>query len=98
MAGYNGETTFMSDSLLKSKEEAIYLVQPYSGTLLGSIRWPWKYLFELRTRKEVIYNLEKDPLEKVKLSIKEVPTSIFLNLQKDVARIIYNNKKVRLQK
>lgn len=98
LASFSGETTFMSDSLLKSKEEAIYLVQPYSGTLLGSIRWPWKYLFELRTRKEVIYNLEKDPLEKVKLSTKEVPTSIFLNLQKDVARIIYNNKKVRLRK
>ena len=41
-AQFNGKTSFLANSMLKPAEEMIYLIQPYSGTLLGSIRWPWK--------------------------------------------------------
>jgi len=40
-----------------------YLVQPYNGKYLSVVDYPFKYIKHLRTHKEYLFNLEKDPKE-----------------------------------
>ena len=41
----------------------VRLIQPYNGTYLMSVRYPWKYRKHVRSDKEYLYNLAEDPHE-----------------------------------
>jgi arylsulfatase A-like enzyme len=45
----------------------IELVQPYNGVFLEAVSWPYKYVRQLRTKDEFLYNLSDDPTEKTNL-------------------------------
>jgi arylsulfatase A-like enzyme len=100
LAGFSGKTSFEAESLLEHKQtdrvssQPVYLVQPYSGILLGSIRWPWKYLYENNMDREWIYDLAKDPNEMNSLSESKIPKNTFDKLQVDVEAIRLNNQQV----
>lgn len=40
------------------------LIQPFDGTFLGSLRYPYKYLKHLRTGQEQLFDIAQDPHEK----------------------------------
>tara|TARA_B100000809_G_scaffold254591_1_gene291974 strand:+ start:1827 stop:3689 length:1863 start_codon:yes stop_codon:yes gene_type:complete len=46
-----------------SEKKPVFLIQPYNGTILCSIDFPFKYLKRLRTDEEWLFNLDEDPLE-----------------------------------
>jgi len=46
------------------RDREVYLVQPYDGIYLSIIRYPLKYVWHQRTRREYLFHLEKDPLER----------------------------------
>jgi phosphoglycerol transferase MdoB-like AlkP superfamily enzyme len=60
---------FQGESLFKRKREGpIFLVQPYDGIYLGLIDYPYKYIFHNRTKREYLFDLEKDTHESTNLS------------------------------
>ena len=55
---------FQGQNMLATKiEKKIYFIQPYNGTILGVLDFPYKYLKRIRTGEEWVFNLEKDPGE-----------------------------------
>ena len=40
------------------------LVQPYDGIYLGIVDYPLKYMVHLRSRKELVFDLAADPMER----------------------------------
>lgn len=71
-------------------ERSTFLIQPYSGTYSSVVRYPYKYIFHHRTRKEYVFNLETDPEENnnlIEQDLKEIPVlrqelkKVFLNQQ-----------------
>ena len=55
--------SFQGSSILSGKKTYQFLVQPYSGTFLGVVDYPFKYVFHEKTGKEFLFNLKKDPKE-----------------------------------
>ncbi len=55
--------SFQGVSILTGKKTYQFLVQPYSGTFLGVVDYPFKYVFHEKTGKEFLFNLEKDSRE-----------------------------------
>jgi len=41
----------------------VYLIQPYNGRFLQVVNYPLKYITHLKTGKEYLFNLQKDPGE-----------------------------------
>jgi len=44
-------------------EKKVYFIQPYKGTILGVLDFPYKYLKRIHIEEEWVFNLEKDPDE-----------------------------------
>ena len=59
--------SFQGTSILSEKKAYQYLVQPYSGTFLAVVDYPFKYVFHEKTEKEFLFNLKKDPNEDLNL-------------------------------
>ncbi len=59
--------SFQGSSILSGKKTFQFLVQPYSGTFLGVVDYPFKYVFHEKTGKEFLFNLKNDPQEKSNL-------------------------------
>ena len=45
------------------EKKPVYLIQPYNGTILGVIDFPYKFVKRFKTGEEWIFNLDVDPLE-----------------------------------
>ena len=57
---------FAGDSIFDRSlpvNRSIYLVQPYSGSFLGVLKYPLKYFWNTGTRHEYLLNLQIDPKE-----------------------------------
>lgn len=56
---------FQGHSMLRvgGEEQPVYLIQPYNGTYLQVVRYPYKYIRRLRTGEEFIFDLATDPDE-----------------------------------
>ncbi|HEY7771972.1 MAG TPA: NPCBM/NEW2 domain-containing protein [Marinagarivorans sp.] len=56
---------FVGSSVLQEQSDDYFvpLVQPFDGTYLGSIRYPYKFTKNLKTGTEQAYNLIDDPAE-----------------------------------
>ena len=59
--------SFQGSSVLSGKKTFQFLIQPYSGTFLGVVDYPFKYIFHEKTGKEFLFNLKQDPHEKINL-------------------------------
>jgi arylsulfatase A-like enzyme len=49
----------------------VFLVQPYNGTYLEVVDYPFKYIRHLRDKKEFVFNLADDSSEKMNLAGKD---------------------------
>ncbi len=76
----------------RKTDHPVYLIQPYNGKFLQTVNYPLKYITHLKTGKEYLFDLEKDPGEKVNLmlqghnmkelnGLKESLNAVYLNQQ-----------------
>jgi hypothetical protein len=55
------------NSVQAKDNNLIYLSQPHSGTYLGTISFPYKYVRHEISGREFLYNIETDPEERTNL-------------------------------
>ena len=63
-------TGIKTDDLNTTQAEdsrSIYISQPHSGTFLGTIKYPYKYVQHEISGREFLYNIESDPEERTNL-------------------------------
>lgn len=89
LIGFNGEIESMGTSIMDKKGSTALLVQPYNGTYLGAIKWPWKYIWERRTNRDFLFNLQDDPMETTRLK----NPAIINELKPNIDKIIYSFEK-----
>jgi len=73
-------------------EVPIPLVQPYDGTYLGTIRYPFKYVKGLRVPGEYLFDLEKDPKELHNVVDQHRGTELYRTFQRDIEAIHLNQQ------
>lgn len=86
MIGESGIFETMGQSIFSDEESVAYLVQPYNGVYLGAVKYPWKYVWERRTNSEILYNIENDPNETIKIDNLNVKN----DFRKYIDNIVYN--------
>ncbi|MBL6991238.1 MAG: sulfatase-like hydrolase/transferase [Bacteriovoracaceae bacterium] len=62
--GISAKTHFIGEHLFKPITKPILMVQPYGGRYFISIVPPYKYVFRQKTKRERLYDLSEDPMEK----------------------------------
>jgi uncharacterized sulfatase len=78
-----GEYPFQGISIFDRKSiHPIYLVQPYNGRFLETVRYPYKYVRHESTGEDFFYNLETDPGENAALS--SIPAEMHDLFEKDI--------------
>lgn len=81
-----GQSIFAIDD----QKHFVPLVQPFDGTWLSSIRYPFKLMQHQKTGKEFLYNLGEDPAEKVNIIDSNVDRDLLKKLRLDIEAIKYN--------
>ena len=76
------KSNFQGQSIFDKSEHPIFLVQPYAKHF-SVVRFPYKYRFFANTQKEYVYDLVKDPLEKISI-INELPKSTLKQFRLDL--------------
>jgi phosphoglycerol transferase MdoB-like AlkP superfamily enzyme len=80
---------FLGQSMLRqgSVQDALYMHQPYNGTMLIANRYPYKYLYSLSYGFEAVFNLEEDPDENNPLSVESLNPEIVKEFRRDIFRM-----------
>lgn len=88
---HGGPNSFIGKSLFlkNGPYNPVYLIQPYNGTYLQSIRYPHKYIYSRKTGEEYVFNLILDPAEKNNL-IRQIPADLLTRMRKDLETIYFN--------
>ena len=74
----------------KIKKNPTYLIQPYNGTILSVVDYPFKYIKRTRTGEEWIYNLNLDSREETNVLTSERGRGIINKLRKSLAYIFFS--------
>jgi phosphoglycerol transferase MdoB-like AlkP superfamily enzyme len=62
------ENTMLGISIFdRTTPHPVYLVQPYNGGFIESVHYPLKFIRHVKTGKEYLFDLAKDPCEKINL-------------------------------
>lgn len=82
---FEKEKSFMGFSGLDPFPEgrSIYQIQPYSGTYLGVVRWPYKYVYHKKSKNEFFFDLENDRMEEKNLFYQQKNTQLIKNFQEE---------------
>ena len=62
LLGVSAKVHFRGRSLFSGADRYVPLVQPYAGSCLGVISFPYKYVYRNRGHEEYLFDLGKDPL------------------------------------
>ncbi|WP_049723555.1 sulfatase-like hydrolase/transferase [Gilvimarinus polysaccharolyticus] len=96
LLGVDTDNHFVGKSVFSSPEEDYFvpLIQPFDGTYLASVRYPYKYAKHLKTAKELLFDLNQDPLEQHNLMpdddlavLHDVPLASF---RRDIEVLMHN--------
>jgi arylsulfatase A-like enzyme len=90
LIGIQAENHFIGTSLFSAQPHAIPLIQPFDGKYLAVVRFPFKYVFHLRTGAERLFDLERDPQESVDLTDDSRGASRLVDLRRDLEMIFVN--------
>jgi hypothetical protein len=66
---------YQGQSMLEDAPRMSLFFADYSLGLLGLRDGPWKFIYELNSARPKLFNLERDPLEKVDLAARFAPQS-----------------------
>ncbi|MGL4369151.1 MAG: LTA synthase family protein, partial [Spirochaetota bacterium] len=84
---FAGKSIFLKDKAPRP----VYLIQPYRGMYLQSIRYPYKYIIN-GSNEEYLFDLKKDPQERI--SFPEGVPAETLNALKGDIRTIHRNQRI----
>ncbi|EQC43438.1 LTA synthase family protein [Bacteriovorax sp. Seq25_V] len=91
LTGYKGEVRLQAKSMFSTPGEYAHLIQPYNGLYFGVAKYPYKLVWEKRSNRYFLYDLEKDPMEENSISNEQ----IFDEFKEQMDVIIYNDKAIR---
>ncbi|MBL6988992.1 MAG: sulfatase-like hydrolase/transferase [Bacteriovoracaceae bacterium] len=89
--GISEKNHFLGNSFFDKKNRYIPLIQPYDGTYLGAVFYPFKYMFHKKTRREYLFNLDSDPKEQNNIINTIKGKKLYIDFHNEVAKIFYNN-------
>jgi len=69
-------------------EDSLLLMQPYDGTFLVSVRYPWKYATRLESNDDYLFDLSVDPMESENLFYQGHPVASLFS--RDINRFFAN--------
>lgn len=78
-----------------STNRAIHLIQPYDGTHLCVVKYPYKYVESIRVPGRYLYRLDEDPREEHNVIDQFEGTDILSELQHEVKRIHLNQQLIQ---
>jgi len=83
---------FQGQNMLKQEidKSPVFLIQPYNGTILGVIDFPFKYMKRIRTGEEWVFNLGEDPKEERNIVNKMMNNQQLDFLKKSIEYIFLN--------
>lgn len=83
---------FVGRSILQEDDNHfVPLIQPFDGTYLASIRYPFKLIRHLKSDEEFLYNLQDDPGENTNLLTSyQVDSELLADLYADIEVIKFN--------
>jgi len=76
----------------RRSKHPVFLVQPYNGKFLQVVDYPFKFITHFRTGKEYLFDLEKDPGEKINLMDAGFDPAEAPELRKSLEAIYLNQK------
>jgi arylsulfatase A-like enzyme len=85
---------FVGQSILApaDRARAIQLIQPYDGTFLAVVKYPFKYVQGIRVSGEYLFDLSKDPHEWRNLVEKYRGTELYDGFKAEIRRICVNQR------
>jgi arylsulfatase A-like enzyme len=84
---FTGRSLFLDDA----EPRPVYLVQPYGGVYLQSVRYPWKYIYHRKTGSAYLYNLADDPGETLN-RLPGAPPRLIETFKHDILAIKLNQR------
>ena len=94
LLGISTQTHFFGKSIFQDPTPIIPLVQPYSGRILGLLKFPHKYVYKVTYNREELFNLMQDPSENLNI-IKELPSEQLQEFRK-WRKMIFSREKALL--
>jgi len=82
----------------RKSSHPVYLIQPYNGRFLQVVNYPLKYISHLKTGKEYLFNLEKDPGEKTNLMLQSYDPGTVKELKDSLSAIYLNQQLIEENK
>ncbi len=95
LTGISARTHFRGKSVFSGASAFVPLVQPYAGVYLSVISYPYKYVYWERGRKEFLFDLGKDPLEKTNDIASVFGKPLYETFHQEVAQILVNDRLVQ---
>ena len=83
-------THFMGTSMFGDPPEYVYMIQPYFGVELVSLKYPLKFVFNMRSRTEKIFNIETDPMERRSILSSLRKSNQYKELKYSLQNIFFN--------
>ena len=80
------------------EKKSVYLIQPYNGTILGVVNFPFKYAKRFRTGEEWVFNLNVDPLEQTNILNQFKNNHLLDSLRKSIEYIFLNQYLIKNDK
>lgn len=95
LLGISGQTHFLGTSFFREPKDYIHFIQPYDGTYVGVLKWPYRYMYHKKTRKEFLYDLSKDPKEMFNIIKQYKDTDLHVKLKNQRDQIFLNDLLIR---
>ncbi len=83
---FTGRSLFLKN---QAEQPPVYLVQPYRGCYLQSIRYPYKFIYHKKSGTEYLFNLASDPKETTDI-LQQVPAELIARMRSDIDAIFFN--------
>ncbi len=89
---------FVGTSMFQKEESFIPLIQPYAGYYIGSLNYPFKYMYHGKTKREYLFDLKEDPLEQNNLIEESNLQSVIDKARNDTTKILLNDALIKQDK
>ena len=95
LTGISAKVHFRGESVFSKKPSFIPLVQPYAGSNLGIISYPYKYIYDRRSQKEYLFDLTNDPNERTNIIGMIRSRPLYGVFHRKIGEILLNDKLIR---